>query len=105
MIHAVLTAAGLDNAAAQGAGWKLPDGAAAKSAVLLCPASMTGSVGAMSAFKASPAAKNKQIIGVDAIALERQTARMADAAEAIAQKLYPSAFTQAPESTSGATAR
>ena len=24
--HAVLTAAGLDNAAAQGAGWKLPDG-------------------------------------------------------------------------------
>lgn len=102
VMHAVLTAAGLDNAAAQGAGWKLPDGAAAKAAVLLCPDPMTGSVGGMAAFKSSPAVKNKQIIGVDAIALERQTARMADAAEAIARKLYPSAFTQTTESASGA---
>ena len=103
VMHAVLTAAGLDNAAAQGAGWKLPDGAAAKAAVLLCPASMTGSVGAMAAFKASPAAKNKQIIGVDAIALERQTARMADAAQAIAEKLYPSAFAQTTGDTTAGT--
>ena len=92
LIHELMTVAGLNNSAASGTHWNLPQNAGSKAAILFCPSNAKSAIAGDSRYSQSPAVRNKKIIVLEDTALQRQGLALIDAVKAMASAAYPSAF-------------
>lgn len=91
VLSRLITAAGLTNAAESASNWTATDEQLASADVIFCPDSLTTKLKA--SLSKLPAVQNGRIYGISAAAMERQSLRMAAAAESMAKAVYPEAFT------------
>lgn len=74
--------------------FKLEELKLANPEVIFCPKGLASKIKADERYKSLSAVKNKNVIEIDPVLLERQTSRMADAVRFMAEALYPEAFSE-----------
>lgn len=96
LIGSLLEMAGGINVAGEGTGYKFDQDTLLLAApqVIFCPKGLAAEIKENSAYKDLPAVLNDRVYEVEAVALERQTSRMAEVVSYMAQILYPEAFEQ-----------
>ncbi|MDD2417855.1 MAG: ABC transporter substrate-binding protein [Oscillospiraceae bacterium] len=92
VLHRLITTTSAINLAGDSKDWSAPAASLSGVEVIFCPQQLVDKVKGMPGFSGSPAVKNKRVYGLDASAMERQSQRMIDAVQEMAEVLYPDLF-------------